>query len=327
MVEQILSRSAAGRDQMPLDAFDVIMKRSNECESKATTKRWSNVQKATATLSRKPKLGQNFLTDIGAIHKIVDALGDVSQKMVVEIGPGRGALTDVLANRAARLVAVELDRVLSAQLRMKYATRPNVEVIEADVLTVDFHTMLGKRPGPLRDLRPTAQEKVRVVGNLPYYITSDILLALFAASDVIESIVVMLQLEVADRIAAKPGSSEYGLLSATAQLYTKVEKLFTLPPEAFQPPPKVHSAVLRLTVAPRIQELGVDEKKFVEFLKLTFAQKRKTLFNNLRDRYEGAAVKRAMADAGLKSDVRAEAINLDKAAKLFHLLEAATQAH
>jgi 16S rRNA (adenine1518-N6/adenine1519-N6)-dimethyltransferase len=269
---------------------------------------------------RKPKLGQNFLSDPAATKQIVEALGDISQSTVVEIGPGRGALTRALAVRAGHLIAVELDRVLAAQLRMQYATLGTVEIIEADVLTVDFPTMLGIRTGPLRDLRPTARSKAKVVGNLPYYITSDILLRLFSFHEVISTMVIMVQLEVADRIAAKPGSSDYGLLSATAQLYTRVEKLFTLPPTAFTPPPKVHSAVLRLTVEPKLPQLQVDETAFIDFLKLSFGQKRKTLVNNLRARYEPEQIKKAMKAANVKPDARSEAISLEKMAGLFKAL-------
>jgi 16S rRNA (adenine1518-N6/adenine1519-N6)-dimethyltransferase len=269
---------------------------------------------------RKPKLGQNFLTDPSATKQIIEALGDISQSTVVEIGPGRGALTRALAVRAGHLIAVELDRVLAAQLRMQYATLGTVEIIEADVLTVDFPTMLGIRTGPLRDLRPTARSKTKVVGNLPFYITSDILLRLFSFHEVISTMVVMVQLEVADRIAAKPGSSDYGLLSATAQLYTRVEKLFTLPPTAFTPPPKVHSAVLRLTVEPKLPQLQVDETAFIDFLKLSFGQKRKTLVNNLRARYEPEQIKKAMKAANVKLDARSEAISLEKMAGLFKAL-------
>lgn len=267
--------------------------------------------------SNKPKLGQNFLVDRSAMQRIVDALGDISQATVMEIGPGRGALTDFLAVRAGRLIAVERDRVLSAQLRMRYARLPNVEVMEADILKTDISTLVGKRPGPLRDLRPTEPIRAKVVGNLPYYITSDILLALFAAHRNIETIVVMVQLEVAERLAAKPGGSEYGLLSATAQLYGKVEKLFKLPPGAFSPPPKVHSAVVRISIAPRFAELGVDEAGFFSFLRLIFGQKRKTLFNNLRDTYDSHDVKQAMASAKLRSDVRAEALFLEQTAAVY----------
>jgi 16S rRNA (adenine1518-N6/adenine1519-N6)-dimethyltransferase len=269
---------------------------------------------------KKPKLGQNFLVDHEALQRIVDALGDISTKTVVEIGPGRAALTDLLARRAGRLMAIELDRVLAAQLRMRFAQMPNVEILEADILTVDFRTMLGSRPGPLRDLRPTNQLKADVVGNLPYYITSDILLRLFSLHARIQTMVLMMQLEVADRIAAKPGTSEYGLLSATAQLYTRVEKLFTLPPEAFNPPPKVHSAVLRLTVAPRFEELQVEEKTFIPFLRTLFAQKRKTLANNLRAGYPADVVQQSLKKLHIAPDVRAEALPLEKMAALFRLL-------
>jgi 16S rRNA (adenine1518-N6/adenine1519-N6)-dimethyltransferase len=274
--------------------------------------------------SKKPKLGQNFLVDHGAMQRIVDALGDVTQATVMEIGPGRGALTDFLAVRAGRLIAVELDRVLSAQLRMRYARLPNVDVIEADILKTDIGTIVGKRPGPLRDLRPSAPIKARVVGNLPYYITSDILLALFAAHYNIDRIVIMVQEEVAERLAAKPGVSEYGLLSATAQLYGKVEKLFTLPPDAFNPPPKVHSGVVRIVIEPQFEALQVDEEGFIEFLKLTFGQKRKTLLNNLRDRYGAEPSKKALAAAKIKPDVRAEALSLEKMASIYQTLKNGT---
>ena len=123
---------------------------------------------------------------------------------------------------------------------------------------------------------------MRVVGNLPYFITSDILLRLFEFRQYFETIVLMVQREVAERLAATPGRSEYGLLSATAQLYARVEKLFTLPPDAFSPPPKVESTVVRLRMAPKIDSLGVPEAGFINFLKLAFGQKRKTLWNNLK---------------------------------------------
>lgn len=271
----------------------------------------------------KPKLGQNFLVDRSAMNKIVEALGDISQTTVVEIGPGKAALTDLLAARAGRLIAVELDRVLAAQLRMKFSRQPNVEILEADVLSVDIATMVGNRPGPLRDLRPSERPTARVVGNLPYYITSDILLHLFRFNSVIESIVIMVQLEVADRIAATPGVRDYGLLSATAHMYGRVERLFTLPPGAFSPPPKVHSAVLRIDVQPRFQELEVDESGFIEFLKKLFGQKRKTLANNLRAHYDKAVVEKALDEASLEGNVRAEAVELDRMAALYRALAGA----
>jgi 16S rRNA (adenine1518-N6/adenine1519-N6)-dimethyltransferase len=277
---------------------------------------------ASRGTKHKPKLGQHFLLDVGAAQKIVEALGDVSNRTVIEIGPGRGVLTDVLAPRARRVIGIELDRVLAAQLRMRYATRPNVEILESDFVTAEFTSMVGRRPGPLHDLRPTQPETVDIVGNLPYYITSDIVLRILALHQNIERAVIMVQKEVADRIAAKPGSRDYGLLSATVQLFARVDKLFTLPPEAFSPPPEVHSSVIRLTMAPRLQELQVEEEPFIAFLKLAFAQKRKTLANNLCGQYDAAAIRAALKSAGVRSDVRAEALSEEKTAAVFRALRA-----
>ena len=269
---------------------------------------------------RKPKLGQHFLADHSAAGKIVEALGDVSQGTVLEIGPGRGIITSLLAPRTRRVIAIELDRVLAAQLRMKFALRPNVEIIEGDILAIDFSTLFGPKPGSTRpgiDFKP---EPVRVVGNLPYYITSDILLRLFAHRQYFETIVIMLQREVAERIAAAPGTSDYGLLSATAQLYARVDNLFTLPPGAFSPPPKVHSTVVRLTLAPRIESLRVPEDEFINFLKLSFGQKRKTLWNNLKSQYPPDVLRSALEKTAVKPTVRAETLSLEKSAALFRAL-------
>ncbi len=270
---------------------------------------------------KRPKLGQNFLADRGAAERIVRALGDISRKVVVEIGPGRGALTTLLAERAQHLIAIELDRVLAAQLRMHFSRFPNVEIIEADVLSVRFETVLGPRPGALTGIAEPQIEPARVVGNIPYYITSDLLLHLFEYHHLFDEIVLMVQLEVAERLAAKPGSRDYGLLSATTQLYAKVEKLFTVAPGAFVPPPKVHSAVVRLSMQPRWEKLKVDPERFIDFLKLSFGQKRKTLVNNLKARWDAKAIRAALAAAKIRADVRAEALPLDKAAALFRALE------
>jgi len=239
---------------------------------------------------------------------------------VLEIGPGRGVLTSLLANRVRRLIAIELDRVLAAQLRMKFALYPNVEIIEGDVLAIDFSTLFGPKPGASRPGLVQTPEPVPVVGNLPYYITSDILLRLFEFRESFSTIVVMVQKEVADRLAASPGSRDYGLLSATAQLYARVERLFTLPPSAFSPPPKVHSSVVRLVMAPRLEKLKVEEAGFIKFLKLSFGQKRKTLWNNLKTEYAANLLKEALQDAGVKPTVRAEALPLEKTAAIFRAL-------
>ena len=269
---------------------------------------------------KKAKLGQNFLADRKAAEKIVDALGDVSQSLVVEVGPGRGALTDTLVQRAGRVIAIEFDRMLATELRVKYSREPKMEVLEADVLAIDFRTVLNRTIGPLNDLRPLKPERARLLGNLPYYITSDILLHIFKFYEQFDLIVIMVQREVADRIAAKPGTRDYGLLSATAQLYTQVEKLFTLPPGAFAPPPKVHSSVLRMKVAPRFDDLGVVADEFIEFLKLAFAMKRKTLMNNLKKEYSEDQIRAALKQTGVRADVRAEALPLEKSAAVFRAL-------
>ena len=282
-----------------------------------------NVPKVVSTRrpQSKPKLGQHFLASEDLALRVVDALGDVSQSTVLEIGPGRGMLTSLLARRARRLIAVELDRVLAAQLRLKFSMARNVEVIEADILSIDFDSLFGPKPGlgrPGIDLKP---EPVRVVGNLPYYITSDILLRLFEFSKYFDSIVIMVQREVADRIAAQPGGRDYGMLSATAQLYARVEKLFTLPPAAFVPPPKVHSTVLRLTIEPQQEKLGVAGDGFIDFLRLSFGQKRKTLWNNLKLKYESKELKRALAEAKIKPTARAETLSLEESAALYRALQ------
>ncbi len=273
------------------------------------------------SLNRKPKLGQHFLIDEDAAMRTVESLGDLSHSTVLEIGPGRGVLTALLARRARRLIAIETDRVLAAQLRMNFSLTPNVEIIEGDILAIDFDTVFGPKPGSTRPGINQQPEPARVVGNLPYFITSDILLRLFQYRKYIESIVLMVQREVADRLAAKPGKSEYGLLSATAQLYAQVEKLFTLPPDSFSPPPKVHSTVVRLTIDPRLESLRVPEAQFIKFLKLIFGQKRKTLWNNMKSDYKPETLRAALGKANVKPNVRAEALTLEKTAALFRALQ------
>ena len=282
-----------------------------------------NVPKiATARSMRnhKPRIGQHFLADDSAAARIVNALGDISQSTVLEIGPGRGALTSLLASRSRRLISIELDRVLAAQLRMKFSNASNVEIIEGDILAIDFHSLFGPKPGASRPGLVHKPEPAHVVGNIPYYITSDILLRIFEFRQYFSTIVIMVQREVADRITARPGGSNYGLLSATAQLYANVEKLFTLQPGAFSPPPKVQSTVIRLTIAAKLANLDVAEDGFVEFLKLSFGQKRKTLWNNLKSRYEPDVLRAALQKTGVKPTVRAEALSLEKTAALFRAL-------
>jgi 16S rRNA (adenine1518-N6/adenine1519-N6)-dimethyltransferase len=267
-------------------------------------------------MTRKPKLGQNFLIDDSARQAIVEALGDVSARTVIEIGPGHGAITTILAARCQRLIAIEMDAALAAELRFRMRAQTHVEIVEADVLEVDLAALV--QPG----------ESADVVGNLPYYITSPILLRLFAAAarGLLAHAAVMMQREVADRLSAAPGCREYGLLSATTQIHARVEKLFNLPPGAFSPPPEVTSSVLRLEFAPRFRELGVDAAGFDAFLRACFAQKRKTLANNLRSAGHGGVRSytaddlRAAWPAGIPPLARAESLALEPLAALYRAL-------
>jgi 16S rRNA (adenine1518-N6/adenine1519-N6)-dimethyltransferase len=261
-------------------------------------------------MKHKPKFGQNFLVDDVARHAIVDALGDLSKRTVIEIGPGHGAITEILVKRCHRLIALELDPALAAELTFRFRDQTQVQIIETDVLKAD-----------IRALVPDG-ETADVIGNLPYYITSDILLQLFAAGSagLIARAVLMMQREVADRVAAAPGVRDYGLLSATAQMNAEVENLFTLPPSAFSPPPDVYSTVLRLQFAPRFAELGVDAAGFDSFLKQCFAQKRKTLQNNLRAVGYSAEQLVALWPVSISSLARAESIALEPMAELYRAL-------
>lgn len=259
---------------------------------------------------RKPKLGQNFLIDDAARHAIVDALGDLSNRTVIEIGPGHGAITEILAGRCKRLIALEIDSSLAAELTFRFRNQPHVQIIEVDFLQADLRTLVPEG------------ETADVIGNLPYYITSDILLKLFAAgaAGLIARAVLMMQREVADRVSAAPGVRDYGLLSATAQMNAQVEHLFTLPPSAFSPPPEVYSTVLRLQFAPRFGELSVDVAGFDKFLKQSFAQKRKTLQNNLRAAGYSAEQLAAAWPKSTPLHARAESLPLDQMAELYRSL-------
>jgi 16S rRNA (adenine1518-N6/adenine1519-N6)-dimethyltransferase len=264
-------------------------------------------------MSSKPKLGQNFLHDPQAIRRIVAALGDCSRETVIEIGPGRGAVTRALAERAAHVLAIELDDALIAHLRAEFPP-DRVTIVHQDVLDFDF-AEISARTG-----RPVA-----VVGNLPYYITSPILLKLAANHTDLDRAVLMMQREVADRVAAQPGSRDYGLLSGTVQLYGPVEPLFTLAPGAFSPPPQVHSTVVRWRFAPRFVALGVEPTLFLKFVRQAFAQKRKTLSNNLRAAdFPTSAIDGALTASAIDPQVRAEALSLESLATLWKHLQTLT---
>ncbi|MBV9075311.1 MAG: ribosomal RNA small subunit methyltransferase A [Acidobacteria bacterium] len=273
-----------------------------------------NARRGSTT--HKASLGQNFLVDAGAARKIVDASGDISSSTVIEIGAGRGALTQLLAQRAGFLIATELDEMLAQQLRAAYEGKESIEIVRANFLQVSIRELLSRAQiGPLR---------VKVVGNIPYYITSDIVLHLLKQHELIETAVLMVQKEVADRLAAEPGSRDYGLLTVTTRLFADVERLFTLPPSAFSPPPRVYSTVVRLKMNPRAEQLAVEAEEFLQFCKLAFAQKRKTLFNNLRGTY-GDRLREELNRQEISADVRAEALSLEQLAATYRGLSSMPQ--
>jgi 16S rRNA (adenine1518-N6/adenine1519-N6)-dimethyltransferase len=264
-------------------------------------------------MQKKPRLGQNFLVDADACRRVVAALGNIAEDAVLEIGPGRGAITRLLARSAGHLTLAEFDAALAAALQAEFSAVSNVEVRHADILALDLTALAHERG-----------RKLAIVGNLPYYITSDILLHLVHHHAAIDRAVLMVQREVAERVTASPGSRDYGVLSATMQLYGPVEQLFTLAPAAFAPLPEVYSTVFRFRVQPRFDELGITAETFLPFLRASFAQKRKTWANNLRGAgYKTPAIAAALQAAELDPAVRAEAVDLPHMAHVFHALRAA----
>lgn len=267
----------------------------------------------------KSRLGQNLLHDSVAIRRIVTALGDCSNRTVVEIGPGLGAITRELAQKTSNLIAVEVDPQFASRLRAMFPEKVrqdlgetrvgNVRVENVDVLSFDFRAA-------------SAGQKLLVAGNLPYYITSPILMKLAAESALLDRAVLMVQREVADRVTAGPGSRDYGLLSVTVQMHGPVEPLFTLPPNAFSPPPEVHSTVFRWRFEPRFEALGVDRASFLSFLRQVFALKRKTLTNNLRAAgYAADSIAGALRASGIDALQRAESLPPEVLAALWRNIQ------
>jgi 16S rRNA (adenine1518-N6/adenine1519-N6)-dimethyltransferase len=243
-------------------------------------------------------LGQHFLLDPNLLDRIAVACGD-KPDLVIEIGPGPGGLTASLLERARRVVAIEVDANLAQQLRQRFEAEPRLSIVESDVLATDLSQW-----GP-----------AVIAGNLPYYITSPILEKVIALGPFLERGVFLVQKEVAERLAAKPGSRDYGYLSVTAQISCSVEMQFTVRPGAFRPPPKVDSAVVRLM--PRTEALVVDVRRFLGFASVCFRHKRKTLRNNLASLYG-----RDWIDAQPEVSLRAEQLPIAGLISLFERLPA-----
>lgn len=229
----------------------------------------SSVRLHPATPKR--RLGQNFLVDKNAIERIISAVDPQPDETIIEIGPGRGALTSRLAEQTGRLIAIEFDRELAPQLRNQFSSASNLEVIQADALTFDF----------CQAIEPATQ--ARVVANLPYNIGTAILQRLLAQRECISEMTLMLQREVVDRIMAQAGSSERGYLSVLIEAYCEAERLFDVSPQAFRPAPKVWSSIVRLRVRHKIAAEVKDEKLLWQVVSAGFAHPRKTILNNLRE--------------------------------------------
>ncbi len=257
------------------------------------------------------RLGQHFLKDESWRARILRSLAVRPEQVWLEIGAGHGEMTRELARTAQGVIAIELDAPLVAALERLAQEQPNIEVHSGDILALDLEK-LGLRRG-------AGGERVRVYGSLPYYITSPILRRLFEYSDTIESIHIVIQFEVAARLAARPGRREYGFLSVLAQFYAQSEIVFRIPPGAFRPRPKVASALVRLAMRRERQNVGNSEK-FIAFVGKCFEQKRKTLLNNLKPIAGAAKAAEAIRAAGLKPGVRAEELSVDDFASLFCLL-------
>ncbi len=253
----------------------------------------------------KKSLGQNFLRDTEVIRRISVALELDEQDTVLEIGPGRGALTERILESGASVVAVEIDRELATVLQTQFHFAPNFRIIAADILTTDLADILmGADPA-----------KTKLVGNLPYYISTAILQKLALERLLFSKCILMLQREVVDRITAKPGNSERGFLTVLIEAAFEVERLFDVSPAAFTPQPKVWSSVVALT--PKPLSIG-DETTFRNLISAAFAQKRKTILNNLKNFRDDAA--KVLAESAIDPRRRAETITLEEWFEIYSLL-------
>jgi len=262
-------------------------------------------------LSPRKALGQNFLVDRNIVAKILDAAQLAPEDTVLEIGPGLGVLTWELARRARSVVAVELDAGLVRWLRALFAGQPNVRLVHGDALTVDLAGLLAAHP-------PGPGGSAKVLANLPYYITSPLLMRLLEEGLPISLAVVMVQKEVARRLLARPGTKDYGALSVAVQLRTHAEIVAPVPPGVFFPPPEVESAVVRLTLRPLPEEVE-DAAFFSAVVRAAFAQRRKTLRNALQSGaglWDKDAVPAALAEAGIDGGRRGETLSVAEFVRL-----------
>ncbi len=257
-------------------------------------------------------LGQNFLIDEEVIAEIVNGSGVGEDSLVVEIGPGEGALTEHLAEMAGHVVAVDLDERMIKLLKVKLFGYDNVELIHGDILELDLSKLIEER---LSEYNLT---NVRIVGNLPYYITTPIIMKLLKMRTATDSITVMMQKEVGDRIFAGPGSKQIGVITYSVQYYADVSKVIDVGRESFYPSPKVDSVVLRLDIRKNPAVTVSDEDFFFKTIKAGFMMRRKTLLNSLTslDGFSKPVIEEALNNANIESNRRAEGLSMEEFARL-----------
>lgn len=267
-------------------------------------------------------LGQNFITDKHVIERIVEGAGPSEKDLVIEIGPGIGVLTAEAAQQAAKVIAIEIDSKLIPILGETLAEYDNVEVINQDILKTDLNKIIDEQ----RQLGNFTGD-VKIIGNLPYYITTPIIMHILENSIHAESITVMMQKEVADRIKASPGNKTYGAISAAVQYYCEVEQVISVPKEVFVPRPKVDSAVLKLTIRKETPIDLIDEKAFFACIKAGFGQRRKTLLNSLTGTYglSKDEIRAILEKAGIDPVRRAETLDMNEFADIANGVASAKQ--
>lgn len=280
-----------------------------------------NPQETIAVLNKyqftfQKKFGQNFLIDTHVLDKIINAAGITKDDFVLEIGPGIGTMTQYLAYAAREVCAVEIDKSLIPILEDTLKEYNNVTIINDDILKVDIGKIAKER---------NQGKPIKVVANLPYYITTPIIMGLFESHVPVASITVMVQKEVADRMQVGPGTKDYGALSLAVQYYAKPYIVANVPPNCFMPRPKVGSAVIRLTRHEQPPVQVDNEKLLFQIIRASFNQRRKTLANGLKN-YEGLSyskeiIEKAIAECGFSPSIRGEALSLDEFAKLTNVLD------
>ncbi|MGL4252114.1 MAG: 16S rRNA (adenine(1518)-N(6)/adenine(1519)-N(6))-dimethyltransferase RsmA [Metamycoplasmataceae bacterium] len=249
------------------------------------------------------RFGQNFLQDTTILSKIVTSI-DIENKNIIEIGPGKGALSKLILTKANKLVAFEIDHNLSNFLESEIQDEKFI-LINKDFLKVDL----------------SSYKEYSIIANIPYNITTPILFKIFENSSNFDDVILMVQKEVAERICAKPGSTNYGKLSVTSANFANVKKLFDIDPKAFYPEPKVTSSIIHLKMIKN--ELNTDNEKFLEFIKKCFGMRRKTLINNLKthENYNENLVKKFLLNNNLNFDIRPQILNFNQYKELFKLFK------